>query len=107
MRAPPPGPSPCLDDDQAARRCQNFRLKFEDQSSCRAGPNPTCWLMTARRTALERAYELAKSGECVGVPEIRARLRAEGYPYSEVRDQLYGQTISKALRRLCIAALSG
>ena len=61
--------------------------------------------MTLRRTALERAYDLAKAGDCAGVVEIKARLKAEGY--RDVDAELYGQTVSKALRRLCIAARSG
>ena len=63
--------------------------------------------MTTQRTVLERAYDLAKSGDCAGVPDIRARLKAEGYPYSDVRDQLYGRTVTMALHRLCLAAQSG
>jgi hypothetical protein len=47
-------------------------------------------------TALERAFELAKSGSCASVQEIRKRLSAEGYPLS----QITGRTLSKQLVEL-------
>lgn len=58
--------------------------------------------MTHRRTTLERAYELAKSGECAGVSEIKARLKAEHF--AEVDGQLYGRSVGTDLRKLCEAA---
>ncbi len=58
--------------------------------------------MTGSRTTLERAYDLANSGECAGVAEIKARLKAEGY--TDTNGQLYGASIGKDLRRLCGAA---
>jgi len=58
--------------------------------------------MTHRRTTIERAYELAKSGECAGVSDIKARLKAEHF--SDVDGQLYGKTIGADLRKLCDAA---
>jgi hypothetical protein len=61
--------------------------------------------MIAQRTTLERAYDLAKTGDCSGVSEIKARLKAEGY--GAVDAELYGPTVSTALRRLCVAARSG
>jgi hypothetical protein len=35
--------------------------------------------MDHRITALERAFQLAKSGGVVGISDIKARLRREGY----------------------------
>ena len=35
--------------------------------------------MEANLTALERAFQLAKSARCANVEEIKARLRTEGY----------------------------
>ena len=35
--------------------------------------------MQANTTALERAFELARSGACVSIVEIKQRLKAEGY----------------------------
>ena len=58
--------------------------------------------MNSRRTTVERAYELANSGECTGVGDIKDRLRTEGF--SDVPGQLYGPTITSALRRLCETA---
>lgn len=58
--------------------------------------------MSHRPTTVERAYELARSGECVGVAEIKLQLRREGH--SDVAGQLYGRAITTDLRRLCEAA---
>lgn len=58
--------------------------------------------MTLRLTTIERAYELARSGECATVSEIKARLKAERF--TDVDGQLYGRTIMSALRKLCDAA---
>lgn len=55
--------------------------------------------MNHRQTTLERAYELARSGECAGVGEIKARLKAEHF--SDIDGQLFGRVIGAALRRLC------
>jgi hypothetical protein len=60
--------------------------------------------MNTRRTTLERAYDLATTGECSGILDIRTRLKAEGY--DAVDAQLYGPGLTKALRRLCAAARS-
>jgi len=59
-------------------------------------------VMDKRFTTLERAYQLAKSGECAGVVEIKARLLAERY--ADALTQLYGPTLLADLRRLCVAA---
>jgi len=58
--------------------------------------------MTHRLTTIERAYELARSGECATVSEIKLRLKAERF--DDVAGQLYGREIISALRRLCDAA---
>lgn len=58
--------------------------------------------MTFRLTTIERAYELAKSGECATISDIKARLKAERY--HDVDGQLYGRSILTALRKLCDAA---
>lgn len=51
-------------------------------------------------TALERAFELARSGACASVPDIRAKLAEEGY----ARNQIDGPRLIKQLRELCAAA---
>lgn len=55
--------------------------------------------MTFRPTTIERAYELAKSGSCRTVGDVKARLQAEGH--ERVQDRLYGSSITSALRKLC------
>jgi hypothetical protein len=54
-----------------------------------------------RRTTLERAYELARSGECSDLAEIRKRLKAENF--DDVHGQLSGETLKRDLARLCSA----
>lgn len=56
--------------------------------------------MQNRQTALERAFELARSGECHGTDEIRKRLNAEGYSGQQVT----GPTLLRQLRDLCAKA---
>ena len=57
--------------------------------------------MTFRPTTIERAYELARSGTCRTVGDIKAKLQAEGH--ERVQDRLYGGSLTSALRKLCIA----
>lgn len=52
-----------------------------------------------RQTTLERAYDLARSGSCRTVGDIKTRLQAEGY--EGVKDRLYGASLTAALRKLC------
>lgn len=58
--------------------------------------------MSFRPTTIERAYQLARSGECATVGAIKDRLKAEGF--SDIAGQLYGPTIQRALRELCAAS---
>ena len=44
-------------------------------------------------STLERAFELAKTGSCVSVVEIKKRLSAEGYSTAPIT----GKTLSKQL----------
>ena len=57
--------------------------------------------MTFRLTTIERAYELAKSGSCRTVGDIKAKLQSEGH--ERVQDRLYGGSLTSALRKLCTA----
>lgn len=52
-----------------------------------------------RPTTLERAYELARSGACRSVSDIKQQLSAEGY--DRLQDALYGRTLTSDLRKLC------
>lgn len=56
--------------------------------------------MTFRPTTIERAYELARSGACRTVGDIKAKLQAEGH--ERVQDRLYGGSLTSALRKLCV-----
>jgi hypothetical protein len=49
--------------------------------------------MDRNKTTLERAFELAESGECGNVTNLRARLKSEGY---DLR-QLIGPALNKQL----------
>jgi hypothetical protein len=57
--------------------------------------------MTFRPTTLERAYELASSGTCRTVGDIKKQLQQEGH--ERVQDRLYGGSVTSALRKLCTA----
>ncbi len=52
--------------------------------------------MEKRLTALERAFELARSGKCLDVSEILKRLRSERYDIA----QLEGVALKKQLMAL-------
>ena len=51
-------------------------------------------------TALERAFQLAKSGICESVADLKNRLRSEGYATTKV----VGGSLTKQLRALIAAA---
>jgi hypothetical protein len=51
-------------------------------------------------TALERAFQIAKSGNCASVADLKKRLRAEGYSIAQVT----GRVLSKQLDELIKAA---
>ena len=51
-------------------------------------------------TALERAFQLARSGEVLGLSEIVGALRREGYS----TDQMQGRTLRRQLTDLIQAA---
>jgi hypothetical protein len=55
--------------------------------------------MASRPTTLERASELANSGEYTGIHDIKPRLVAEGY--HDAGPQLYGNGIAGQIRRIC------
>ena len=51
---------------------------------------------------IERAFELARSGDYPTVSELKRRIRSEGYV--AVDSHLHGASISAALRKICVAA---
>jgi len=56
----------------------------------------------AETTTLERAFALARSGECATVNDIRTRLRSERF--DQVDAHLAGAAITRQLRDLCVEA---
>jgi len=54
-----------------------------------------------RLTTIERAYELARSGPCNTVDEIRSQLKREHF--EAVDGHLHGSMITGQLRALCKA----
>jgi hypothetical protein len=52
--------------------------------------------MKQNMNTIERAFELARAGQCVTLKDIRVRLLAEGY----AQDMLVGRYLSSQLRQL-------
>jgi hypothetical protein len=52
-----------------------------------------------QQTTIERAFVLARSGNCSSVNDIRQRLRAERF--DQVDAYLSGPSLSRQLRDLC------
>ena len=74
-------------------------------SSSSYGPHGPCGgQMVERATIAERAFQLARSGACANVRDIKKRLKAEGY--ERVEAHIAGSTIVAPLVRLCIEAQS-
>jgi hypothetical protein len=73
------------------------------QDSLRSLAKPPIFLydsgMIDRLTTLERAFQLANSGECATVDEIRMRLKSEGY--SDGQAHTKGPSIRGQLSKLC------
>jgi hypothetical protein len=58
--------------------------------------------MQLQPSTIERAYELARTGQYPGIHEIRAQLKAEGY--ADYMSQLEGAWIKSMLRKLWLQA---
>jgi hypothetical protein len=56
--------------------------------------------MSPHATALERAFALARSGDCESVRAIRVQLKAEGFGLM----QLEGPSLIKQLQAICMAS---
>ena len=56
-----------------------------------------------RPDTVERAYQLAKSGDCANIDDIKTRLQAEGY--ASVFQHLSAPMLTRTLRGLCAAAV--
>lgn len=59
-----------------------------------------CFPMDPDISELERAFQLATSGTCTDVSDIHRKLRAEGYPGSQIE----GPTLRKQLREMIAKA---
>ena len=56
------------------------------------------WRMQQDTTPVERAFQLAKSGDFVTVPAIRRQLRAEGYSDSQMTGRALTQQLHASIR---------
>ena len=54
--------------------------------------------MHQNTTSVERAFQLAKSGDFVTVPAIRRQLRAEGYSDSQITGRALTQQLHASIR---------
>lgn len=61
--------------------------------------------MALRPTTLERAFELARSGDHTGLETLRRQLVAEGY--HDARAQVSGRSLRVQLMRICTEAAAG
>ncbi len=50
---------------------------------------------------LQRAYQLAATGQYRDIAEVKAALVAEGYDRHTILAQLFGPTMSKSIRLAC------
>ena len=48
-------------------------------------------------TAVERAFDIARSGSCLNVQEIKLQMRREGFSATETESHLAGPSIRKQL----------
>ena len=60
--------------------------------------------MDRKPSLIERAYQLADSGECATTTVIRARLAAEGYGHGMIIASMGGRGLNLDLRRRIAAA---
>lgn len=58
--------------------------------------------MDPNKTALERAFELAKSGRYQTVADVRRAVSSEGY----AQQQISGPALARQLRKLIVLAVS-
>ena len=56
-------------------------------------------MLPFQKTTVERAFELARSGSCKDLKEIRRQLQQE--KFSRVNEHLAGKQVRHELRRLC------
>jgi hypothetical protein len=76
-------------------------MQLRDRQGCGVRWNAAAILrvplpMDENRTSLERAFEIAKSGSCGSMEELKRVLRSEGYS----SDQVVGRSLTAQLRVL-------
>lgn len=64
------------------------------------GGRPPVTQMGDRPTALERAFELAGSGVCASVDEIRARLKSEGFQGAQITGRTLTNQLSEQIKQV-------
>lgn len=57
--------------------------------------------MTFRPTLLERAYQLAESGHCKTLTQIKLALHSEGFTAMQINTNLQGSSVTSGLLRRC------
>jgi hypothetical protein len=55
--------------------------------------------MELRKTTLERAFELGRSGKCLDVSDILLRLKAEKYDISQVEGRALKQQLNQLIEK--------
>jgi hypothetical protein len=57
--------------------------------------------MDTNKTTLERAFELAQSGQCADLQKLILRLKAEGYKPSQVVGPLLRKQLMQLMQTSC------
>jgi hypothetical protein len=55
--------------------------------------------LNADKTALERAFEIARAGYCHSIEDIRRQLQHEGYNQYQIQGPVLGRQLSELARR--------
>ena len=53
------------------------------------------------KSIVERAFELAREGSCLRVPDVRKMLKMEGFTDGSIEAHLSGKQLRADLTRLC------
>ena len=56
-----------------------------------------------RKPIVERAFELAQTGDYVGLNDLRRALRAEGYS-AQSQGEISGMSVKRQLKQVCDSA---
>ena len=62
--------------------------------------------MQQNLTALERAFELANSGNCENVDDIKKALKSEGYSDQQITGRALGKQLTGLIRRARVGGKS-